>query len=132
MLINKSSILMGKHLYWVVFFCQNSWPFQQLLLVLNVCLVCTEHYSWAHSRASPFTIFFKAQRGMEEISLSPFKHNPLNSPKWLALHDCFKHMDIEKDNSGSFGPVVCSIGPLIFAWDICIRLYWLICLFIEI
>ena len=116
MLINKSSILMGKHLYWVVFFCQNSWPFPQLFLVLNVSLVCTLHGTLflGSQSCKPIYNFFLKPIGVWRKSLFDHSnHISLNSPKWLALYDCFKHMDIEKDKDNSLG----------FIWASCLQ-YW--------
>ena len=121
--------MMGKHLYWVVIFCQNSWPFQQLLLVLNVCLVCTLHYlwaqvSWKHSKPI-HKFFFSKLRDVWNLQLfHPLNHISLNYPNglpWLLqAHGQRKKISIIV--LGSVVPVVRSIRPLIFAWAICITI----------
>ena len=122
---------MGKHLYWVVIFCQNSWPFQQLLLVLNVCLLCTLHYLWAQvswKHSKPIHKFFFLSPETYGISSSftnhPLNHISLNYPNglpWLLqAHGQKKKIRIIV--LGSVVPVVRSIRPLIFAWAICITI----------
>lgn len=103
--------VMGKHLHWVVFFAEIHGRFQQLLLVLNVYLVCTEHYSWAQS-CKPIYSCFLSPEGCKSL-FHPSNQISLNSPKWLALHDCCKHIDIEKDNDNGLG----------FIWASCLK-YW--------
>ena len=72
--------LMGKHLYWVVLFLPKfmavsaafAWFTRNIILGFTVLQ--------AHLQ-----FFFKAQRGMEEISLSPFKPYLPKFPQ-MALH----------------------------------------------